>query len=119
MNSSLVTTDADVRQSVSRDASGLELIPDAVARPTSREEVVELLNEAARDRMPVTAAGGQTSTTAASLTDSGLLLSLRNVGGIHDINAAARTVRVGPGELLGPLKRSLAADGWLDRKSVV
>ena len=113
MNSGLVTTDADVRQSVSRDASGLELIPDAVARPTSREEVVELLNEAARDRMPVTTAGGQTSTTAASLTDSGLLLSLRNVGGIHDINSAARTVRVGPGELLGPLKRSLAADGWL------
>ena len=113
MNSGLVTTDADVRQSVSRDASGLELIPDAVARPTSREEVIELLNEAARDRMPVTTAGGQTSTTAASLTDSGLLLSLRNVGGIHDINSAARTVRVGPGELLGPLKRSLAADGWL------
>ena len=113
MNSGLVTTDAGVRQIVSRDASGLELIPDAVARPTSREEVVQLLNEAARDRMPVTTAGGQTSTTAASLTDSGLLLSLRNVGGIHDIDAAARTVRVGPGELLGPLKRSLAADGWL------
>ena len=108
-----ITTDADVRQSVSRDASGLELIPDAVARPTSRAEVLELLNEAARDRTPVTAAGGQTSTTAASLTDSGLLLSLRNVGGIHDIDRSARSVRVGPGELLGPLKRALAADGWL------
>ena len=113
MNSAHITTDADVRQSVSRDASGLELIPDAVARPTSRAEVLELLNEAARDRTPVTAAGGQTSTTAASLTDSGLLLSLRNVGGIHDIDRSARSVRVGPGELLGPLKRALAADGWL------
>ena len=113
MNRAHITTDADVRQSVSRDASGLELIPDAVARPTSRAEVLELLNEAARDRTPVTAAGGQTSTTAASLTDSGLLLSLRNVGGIHDIDRSARSVRVGPGELLGPLKRALAADGWL------
>jgi glycolate oxidase len=113
MMSGLVTTDADVRQSVSRDASGLELIPDAVARPTSREEVLALLNEATRDRTPVTTAGGQTSTTGASLTDSGLLLSLRNVVGIHDIDSSARTVRVGPGELLGPLKRSLAADGWL------
>ena len=113
MNSAHITTDADVRQSVSRDASGLELIPDAVARPTSRDEVLELLKEAARDRTPVTAAGGQTSTTAASLTDSGLLLSLRNVGGIHDVDRISRSVRVGPGELLGPLKRELAAEGWL------
>jgi glycolate oxidase len=111
--SGLITTDADVRQSVSRDASGLELIPDAVARPASRAEVLELLAEAQRDRTPVTAAGGQTSTTAASLTDSGLLLSLRNVTGIHDIDTREKSVRVGPGELLGPLKRTLAESGWL------
>ena len=88
MTSALITTDADVRQSVSRDASGLELIPDAVARPSSRDEVMELLKEATRDRMPVTAAGGQTSTTAASLTDTGLLLSLRNVGGVLQTSGA-------------------------------
>lgn len=113
MTSAHFTTDADVRQSVSRDASGLELVPEAVARPTSREEVLSLLAEAQRDRMPVTAAGGQTSTTAASLTDRGLLLSMRNVGGIRDIDRASRSVRVGPGELLGPLKRTLSAEGWL------
>jgi len=113
MSSTLITTDADVRQSVSRDASGLELIPDAVARPRSRTELLELLDEALHDRTPVTAAGGQTSTTAASLTDRGLLLSLREVGGVHDIDRASRSVRVGPGELLGPLKRMLAAEGWL------
>ncbi len=110
---SSVTTDADVRQGFSRDASGLELVPDAVARPTSRDEAVSLLAEALRDRTPVTAAGGQTSTTAASLTDRGLLLSLRGLTGIRDIDHAACTVRVGPGELLGPLKRTLAAEGWL------
>lgn len=113
MTHTLVTTDADIRQSVSRDASGLELIPDAVARPTSRDEVIALLAEAQRDRTPVTAAGGQTSTTAASLTDRGLLLSMKNIVGIHDVDRAGRTVRVGPGELLGPLKRTLAAEGWL------
>ena len=113
ISSALITTDADVRQSVSRDASGLELIPDAVARPSTRDEVLELLRQAVVDRVPVTAAGGQTSTTAASLTDSGLLLSLRGVGGVLDIDTASQSVRVGPGELLGPLKRALAADGWL------
>jgi len=113
MNSGLVTTDADVRQSVSRDASGVELIPDSVARPTSRAEVLALLHEAQRDRTPVTTAGAQTSTTAASLTDQGMLLSLRGLEGVHDIDRTARTVRVAPGTLLGPLKRQLAAEGWL------
>ncbi len=113
MSSALITTDADIRRSVSRDASGLELIPDAVARPSSHAEVIELLEQAGRDRTSVTPAGGQTSTTAASLTDRGLLLSLKNVVGIRDLDRVARTVRVGPGELLGPLKRTLAAEGWL------
>lgn len=113
MNSPVVTTDVDVRHSMSRDASGLELVPDAVARPTTRSEVIELLEQAQRERTPVTAAGGQTSTTGASLADHGLLLSLRGIGGVHDIDRASGTVRVGPGELLGPLKRTLAAEGWL------
>ncbi len=113
MTDGLVSTDADVRQSFSRDASGLELLPDAVARPGSRAEVLELLREASADRTSVTSAGGQTSTTAASLTDNGLLLSLRGLGGVHDLDPVARSVRVGVGELLGPLKRTLAADGWL------
>jgi len=113
MTSAHVTTDADVRQSVSRDASGLELVPDAVARPGSVAEVLMVLEEASRDRTPVTAAGGQTSTTAASLTDAGLLLSLRGLLGVRDIDHGAGSVRVASGELLGPLKRQLAAEGFL------
>ena len=113
MISAHTTTDADVRQSVSRDASGLELVPDAVARPGSAAEVLAILEEARRDRIPVTAAGGQTSTTAASLTDAGLLLSLRGLLGVRDIDHGAGTVHVAAGELLGPLKRQLASEGWL------
>lgn len=108
-----LTTDTDVRNGYSRDASGLELLPDAVARPTSRDEIMAILLEAQRDRTPVTAAGAQTSTTAASLTDTGVLLSMRGFTGIRDIDHASHTVRVAPGELLGPLKRQLAAEGWL------
>lgn len=108
-----LTTDTDVRNGYSRDASGLELLPDAVARPTSRDEIMAILREAQRDRTPVTAAGAQTSTTAASLTDTGVLLSMRGFTGIRDIDHASHTVHVAPGELLGPLKRQLAAEGWL------
>ncbi len=113
MTSSCVTTDPDVRKSASRDASGLELIPEAVARPRTREDVIELLRIATRDRLPLTIAGGQTSTTGASLTDRGTLMSMLGLTGIHDIDRNEASVRVAPGELLGPLKRTLAAEGLL------
>lgn len=108
-----VTHDADLRASVARDASGLELVPDALARPGSVGEVRELLAWAARDRIPVTAAGGQSSTTGASVADRGLLLSLRGLDRVLDVDHAGRTVRVEAGAMLGPLKRQLAADGLL------
>jgi FAD/FMN-containing dehydrogenase len=105
--------DEDVRVAYSADASGLVLVPDAVARPSSAEEVAALLAEATASRTPVTAAGAQTSTTAASITDRGILLSLRAMSRIIELNADARTVRCEPGVLVGELKRACAAQGLL------
>ena len=48
--SDITTVDLDIRRAFARDASGLEMIPDAVARPTSIEEVTELLREATSAR---------------------------------------------------------------------
>lgn len=108
-----VTTDADVRTAFAADASGLVMMPDAVARPTSTAEVVELVKEAAASRTPITAAGGQTSTTGASITDAGIILSLRGMDRVLDIDPVARTARVEAGVLLGEFKRRLSSDGLL------
>lgn len=105
----LLARDAAVRASYAADASGLQLTPDAVARPTSEAEVVELLRWAAAERQPVTAAGGQTSTTGASVTDRGVLLSLRGLDRVLDLDVDAGVVRVQAGALLGDVKR-LAAE---------
>ncbi len=107
------STDLGVRESFARDASGLVYVPESVARPASQDEVVELVRQAAADRVPVTAAGGQTSTTGASISERGMILSLRGLDRVRGIDAARRTVRVESGVLLGPLKRQLAAEGWL------
>lgn len=109
----VIANDAGVRQAYARDASGLELLPDAVARPTSEAEVLDLLRQARLERTPITPAGGQTSTTAASITDHGILLSLRALDRVVDIDRERLTVRAEAGALLGPLKRRLAADGFL------
>ena len=109
----MLSRDPAIRRAFSADASGLELVPDAVARPTASAEVVELLREASATGTAVTAAGGQSSMTAAAITDRGILLSLRGLDQISDFDADARTVRVGPGIGVAQLKRAMAEHGLL------
>src|SRR5205809_6920166 len=87
------SADPSLRTSFARDASGLELVPDAVARPTTIEETVDFIRAATSSGTPVTTAGNQTSTTGASITDSGLLLSLRGLDRIIDIDPERRVAR--------------------------
>jgi FAD/FMN-containing dehydrogenase len=108
-----LSSDRTVRESYAADASGLHLLPDTVARPGSVDEVIELLRRATADRMPVTCAGAQTSTTGASITDKGILMSLRALDRISPIDEETRTINVGPGALVGEIKRAVAADGLL------
>jgi glycolate oxidase len=113
MSSPHISHDAEIRRAYAADASGLVLVPDGVARPTSAEEVAALLAEASSSGIPVTPAGGQTSTTAASISDRGILLSLRAMQRTIDIDPVARVARVEPGVLVGELKRACAAHGLL------
>ena len=108
-----ISTDPDVRRAFSTDASGLALVPEGVARPGGVEEVVALVRAAARDRTPITAAGGQTSTTGASITDAGVILSLRGLDRVLDVDRAAETAWVQAGVPLGEFKRLVAAEGLM------
>jgi glycolate oxidase len=108
-----LTTDAAIRQAYSADVSGLVMLPDAVARPVAGGEVAELLRRASADHTPVTAAGNQTSTTGASITDRGTLLSMRAMDRIIDIDVGQRIAVVEPGVLLGDLNRAVAGHGLL------
>lgn len=109
----VVSRDEGVRNAYAADASGLVLVPDGVVRPTSAEEVAALLGESSSSGTAVTAAGGQTSTTGASITDRGLVMSLRAMQRILEIDPVARTARVEPGVLIGDLKRACAAHDLL------
>ncbi|MEQ1692596.1 MAG: FAD-binding oxidoreductase [Gemmatimonas sp.] len=109
----LVSRDPDVRRAYARDASGLELVADAVARPREHREVEELLRDASATRTPVTPAGAQSSTTGASIVDRGVLLSLRGLDRILDVDRATRTIRVEAGVLIADVRRAAEADGML------
>ena len=107
------SSDRSIREAYEADASGLHLLPDAVARPDTVDEVVEIVKRAAADRTAVTCAGAQTSTTGASITDKGILLSLRGLSSIGEVDTAAKSITVGTGALLGEIKRAAAAAGFL------
>src|SRR5688500_1195708 len=108
-----VERDQELRESFAMDASGLRMVPEGVARPGSIDEVAALLREANASGTAVTAAGSQTSTTAASITDRGILLSLRGMDRILDLDPATRTMRVEAGALVGDVKRAAAEHGLL------
>lgn len=107
----MLSTDAAVRQAYSADVSGLVMIPDAVARPTAADEVRDVLRRASSEHTPVTTAGNQTSTTGASITDRGVLLSMRAMDRIIDVDAANACAIVEPGVLLGDLNRAVMPHG--------
>lgn len=107
------STDLDVRRAYARDVSGLELVPEFVARPASHAEAVEVLKEAFSARIPITTAGGQSSTTGASITDAGVLLSLRGLVAPIEVNPELRTVRVDAGVIVGDVRRAAAEHGLL------
>lgn len=111
--SARVETDNDILMMFAADASGLRYVPEGVARPQSVEEVTEIVLRAAESQTPVTPAGMQTSTTGASITEEGILLSLRALSPIIDIDRQARLVRVSAGAILGDVKRMAAAEGLL------
>ena len=107
------SSDRSVREAYEADASGLHLVPDLVARPQTIEEVIEIMQQASIDKTPVTCAGAQTSTTAASIADRGILLSLRGLDRIGAVDDKMRTITVAPGALVGEIKRTVAEAGLL------
>lgn len=105
--------DLDVRLAHARDASGVQLVPEAVVRAGSAEEVVDAVRIAADAGLTVTPAGSQTSMTAASITDRGVLLSLAGMRRIIDVDTSRRIARVEPGITIGDLNRELADTGLM------
>ncbi len=111
--SSVITRDEAVRRSYAADASGLTMMPDAVARPTTREELLDVVRDARDRRTAITPAAGMSSMTAGPICDHGTILSVRGLDRILDLDRERMTARVEPGIGVADLKRRLAAEGFL------
>ena len=89
------------------------MIPEAVARAETLEDIVEVVHVTASLGSTVTPAGSQTSMTGASITDRGILLSLAGMNRVLDVDVTQRLARVEPGVTIGQLNRELTAENLM------
>lgn len=94
------------------DNSRREALPDAVALPCTREQVVELVRACRAARVAVVARGRGTNTTGATVpVAGGVVVSFERMGRILDIRPGDRCAVVEPGLLNGALQDALAPHG--------
>jgi D-lactate dehydrogenase len=100
--------DPSERLAYAYDNSRRESLPDAVALPTTREQVQALVRACFHDRIPVVARGRGTNTTGASVpVQGGVVVSFERMDRIIDIRPGDRCAVVEPGVLNGDLQAAL------------
>jgi len=104
--------DAVIRAAHASDDSRRHALPDAVAMPRTREQVVVLVRACREHRIPLVARGAGTATTGAAVpVHGGIVVSFARMHRILDIRAADRCAVVEPGVLNGDLQQALQAHG--------
>ena len=100
------------RQAHGNDNSWRHSLPDAVAFPQDREQIVALVRTCRRHQVPLVARGSGTGTTGAAVpTAGGVVVSFAHMNHIIAIRPEDRCVVVEPGVLNGDLQRALASHG--------
>jgi D-lactate dehydrogenase (quinone) len=95
------------------DNSKRQAMPQAVALPTTHEQVEQLVALCHTHRVPVVARGRGSNTTGASVPIAGgLVVSFERMNRIVSINPADRYAVVEPGVLNGELQAALAPHGF-------
>ena len=105
-------TGEEALEEASRDFGRVfERRPRAVARPHSVQDVVEIIRASNTERMPVTLQGGGHSQSGHSLSEGGILVDMKGLDRIGDIEGDE--IRVQGGVRWRDLVRRVYAEGYL------
>ncbi len=104
--------DDAAREANGGDDSRRHALPDAVALPHTREQVVALVRACRTHHVPIVARGAGTGTTGASVPMlGGIVVSFARMNRILDIRTADRCAVIEPGVRNGDLQAALQAHG--------
>jgi D-lactate dehydrogenase len=105
-------TDPGERLTYGYDNSKRQAMPDAVALPTGRDQVVALVRACRAHRVPLVARGRGTNTTGAAVpVAGGIVVSFERMRRVLDVRPGDRCAVVEPGVLNGDLQRALQPHG--------
>jgi len=107
-----VLLDPSERLAYAYDNSRRQALPDAVALPTSTDQVVALVKACRAHRVPVVPRGRGTNTTGATVpVAGGVVVSFERMDRILQVRPGDRCAVVEPGVLNGDLQAALAPHG--------
>ncbi len=106
-----IITDPDIIDSYRSDESGIFGTVAGVVRPRDLRDVVDLVTDSANRGRKLLPVGSQTATTGAAVPQDDVVLDMRTLTGVVDIDEKARIVEVLPGTITRELKDAVAAHG--------
>lgn len=113
VGSDKVSTAEDVRREFGTDRWHAAAMPDAVVRAKSREDVVAVLRFANEKEIPVTTRGAGVGYVGGCVpVEGGILLSVREMNQIIEVNPADGVAVVEPGVILNDLQEAAREKGW-------
>lgn len=109
-----VSTDKTVLYVYSRDVSLITGMPDYVVRPVSTEEVAKIVSLASKHKIPIVPRGvGSGMEGGCVPVHGGIVLDMRNMDKIIEINTDSLYAIVEPGVSHANLNARLAEKGFL------
>lgn len=100
-----VDASSTTRALYSTDASLYRVVPQAVVRPRTIEEVLAVVDVCQRNGIPITSRGAGTS-IAGNAIGTGVVIDFsKHLNRVHDVDVEARTARVDPGVVHAVLQR--------------
>ena len=103
--------DDDAARAVYSEAAGIQrILPRAIAVPADADDVATLVRWAVETTTPLVPRGSGSSMAGGAIGD-GVIVDLSRLDAIGEVDAAARSVRVGPGAVLGAVNERALARG--------
>ncbi len=108
-----ISIDEELRQEMGTDRWYAAALPDVVVQARTREDVVATLRYANEHRIPVTTRGAGVGYVGGCVpVKRGILLSVRKMDRILEINPADGVAVVEPGVILNDLQEAARKAGW-------